>query len=470
MLQHKIHGQRATPVATSRQQWQHRLDRSKLSNVLAALVVVAGTLSLLLPTMMLPLCNAVVGELRLLVEGWRTEAEADVITARIGSLSGLMVIVAVFALPLALYVRYLAAAIIVHGRRQGRRIAGAWTMGLRSLRSSPLSSPAAMTNLVGALIVVATFLFVFCVIAPAAPLSSMFMLFPVLTAIGSVAGLGGLAVWLTEEVQLVKWVARSICVLFPQARSITPMSWASLRCAICDGRALPRSAFIRTVSDAGRAGKKIARTSHSPLAREIRRLRRFLGRDPLKIVVLAVVILPAALGLSVEEYMMVVAIVATMTLVFKVFVRNIGSMIFFFWNDEGVGSALMAMIGVLGILVNCMVVAWIVDWGAEVVGSWDWRLDENYAALFLLFGEAVTCVVVLALLGFRLPGVPPVRPAEALWKSVLPLASLLLAAVLAPWWATFTAFLIGIDFGKKGDAEGARVADEPALRGLTARG
>lgn len=164
---------------------------------------------------------------------------------------------------------------------------------------------------------------------------------------------------------------------------------------------------------------------------------------------LAVIILPAALGLSVEAYMMVLVTVTVMILLYEALTRNIGMLLFAFPNGDSIGLALRTLGAACWVLLNCLLVVRVIDWGEAVFSGWGWQFDENYAALFLLSSEAVAIVAILAFLGYHLRGAREMQPVEVLGRSVLPLLTLLLAAVVAPWAATFAAFLIGLDFGKR---------------------
>jgi hypothetical protein len=81
-----------------------------------------------------------------------------------------------------------------------------------------------------------------------------------------------------------------------------------------------------------------------------------------------------------------------------------------------------------------------------------WPFDGNYAVLFILWTEVVVFLALRMFGDIVLRGQTPKRLRELLGRSVLPLATLLLAAVLAPWTATFTAFLLGLEF-RRGEAD-----------------
>lgn len=452
MLQFRARGSRATPIATSRQQWRHRLDTSKLANVLAVLVVVVMMLGVLLPGLVPPLWQIIANEARLLAAAFRAEGGVVSIGPRAASVVTVVTVFLLLTFPLILYIRFIVAAIDVHGRRQSRRMAGAWAKGIRSLSSSPLSRASAKANLVGSVVMVAGVFGIVLLTVPIDQARPIFSLYPIPTVVVCAAVLGGTLIWIAEELRLVYWTARSVGTLLPRTRSVVPSTRVSLWCPVCHDDVLSRSGIVRITKDASRAGQKMLRTSDSHFLRALRWVESFLKRDPLKIVMLAVIILPAALGLSVEVYMMVLVTATVMILLYDVFTSHIGMLVFAFPGGDSVGPVLRTLGAAFGLLLNCLLVIRIIDWGEVAFSGRGWQFDENYAALFLLSSEAVAIVVILALLGYHLRGTRQMRPAEVLGRSALPLVTLFLAAVVAPWAATFAAFLIGLDFGKRGPA------------------
>jgi hypothetical protein len=353
----------------------------------------------------------------------------------------------------AVYLRYLVAVADLHGGTQLRKVVGAWRAGARDIKGKEFPRSIAVLGLVAGVVmsgvIGAVAWSAWHYTMSSTPLVSQY---PVTSSLILAVMLGGLLVPLAEKTEAVRHTSQLIHVAYPNWPVLEPASRESLHCALCKGDVVPRSLAQRVASDSIRAMERLIRESPGAVARFARALRRIVRRDPLRVILLAALVLPAALGLSVAEYVKAIAVVLAIAVLVSTLVKGPGLLIFPFHDDPRAGSVMMRLFLALLMLVNCSLVLHAVEWGAELFAARGWPFDGNYAVLFILWTEVVVFLALRMFGDIVLRGQTPKRLRELLGRSVLPLATLLLAAVLAPWTATFTAFLLGLEF-RRGEAD-----------------